>query len=57
METVTGGAQHPSRSGGGFHGKVGGRGGVRGNEEGVGNRPRKLIDKGQLITETTCTRN
>ena len=38
-------------------GTVGERGGVGGNEEGVGNRPRKLIDKGQLITETTCSRN
>ena len=36
-------------------GEVGGGRWVGGNEEGVGNRPRKFIDKGQLITETTCT--
>lgn len=35
-------------------GKLGGGRRVGDNEEEVGNRPRKFIDKGQLIPETTC---
>lgn len=37
--------------GGRLRGKLGGGRWVGGNEEGVGNRPRKFIDKGQLITD------